>query len=149
MQAISGSDNGLSPVRCQAIIWTNGGLLLIGTLATNFNVIWIKLQQFSHKKSNLKISSAEWPPFYLYLKMLMIGRGTLGPDRPNSWWDQMGYVSKEWKTWQRNYFSFKVFKNVYITAQEMSTNLHFSKHLCNAKMHWFLQFDNNKGVHIC
>ena len=27
--AITGSDNGLSPVQCQAIIWTNAGLLLI------------------------------------------------------------------------------------------------------------------------
>ena len=28
---IIGSDNGLSPGRCQAIIWTNAGILLIGT----------------------------------------------------------------------------------------------------------------------
>ena len=27
-----GSDNGLSPDRCQAIIWTNAGILLIGPL---------------------------------------------------------------------------------------------------------------------
>ena len=32
---IIGSDNGLSPGRCQAIIWTNAGILLIGTLGTN------------------------------------------------------------------------------------------------------------------
>ena len=30
-----GSDNGLSPERCQAIIWTNAGILLIGPLWTN------------------------------------------------------------------------------------------------------------------
>ena len=35
---IIGSDNGLSPVRRQAIIWTNAGLLLIGTLRTK--VLW-------------------------------------------------------------------------------------------------------------
>ena len=32
-------DNGLSPGRRQAIIWTNAGLLLIGPLGTNFNEI--------------------------------------------------------------------------------------------------------------
>ena len=30
-----GSDNGLSPGRCQANIWTNAGILLIGPLGTN------------------------------------------------------------------------------------------------------------------
>ena len=31
------SGNGLSPVQCQAITWTNDGLLLIGLLETNFS----------------------------------------------------------------------------------------------------------------
>ena len=35
--AIIGSDNGLSPGRRQAIIWTNAEILLIGSLGTNFN----------------------------------------------------------------------------------------------------------------
>ena len=34
-----GSDNGLSPGRRQAIIWTNVGILLIQTLGTNFSEI--------------------------------------------------------------------------------------------------------------
>ena len=34
---IVGSDNGLSPVRPQAIIWTNAGIWFIGPLATNFS----------------------------------------------------------------------------------------------------------------
>ena len=34
---IIGSDNGLSPGRRQAIIWTNAGILLIGPLGTIFN----------------------------------------------------------------------------------------------------------------
>ena len=34
-----GSDNGLSPDRHQAIVWTNDGILLIGHLATNFSAI--------------------------------------------------------------------------------------------------------------
>ena len=34
---IIGSDNGLSPGRRQAIIWTNAGILLIGHLGRNFS----------------------------------------------------------------------------------------------------------------
>ena len=34
---IIGSNNGLSPGRRQAIIWTNAGILLIGPLGNNFN----------------------------------------------------------------------------------------------------------------
>ena len=37
---IIGSDNGLSPGRRQAIIWTNAGILLIGPLGTNFSEIF-------------------------------------------------------------------------------------------------------------
>ena len=36
---IIGSDNGLSPGRRQAIIWTSVGILLIGPLGTNFSEI--------------------------------------------------------------------------------------------------------------
>ena len=38
---IIGSDNGLSPSRRQAIIWTNAGISLIGPLGTNFSEILI------------------------------------------------------------------------------------------------------------
>ena len=37
------SDNGLSPGRRQAIIWTNAGIILIGPLGTNFNEIVIEI----------------------------------------------------------------------------------------------------------
>ena len=40
---IIGSDNGLSPGWRQAIIWTNAGILLIGTLRTNFSEILGKI----------------------------------------------------------------------------------------------------------
>ena len=40
---IIGSDNGLSPGRRQAIIWTNAEILLIGPLVTNFSEILLKL----------------------------------------------------------------------------------------------------------
>ena len=41
---IIGSDNGLSPERRQAIIWTNAGILLISPLGTNFGEILIEIQ---------------------------------------------------------------------------------------------------------
>ena len=40
---IIGSDNGLSPGRRQAIIWTNAGILLIGPLRANFSEILIEI----------------------------------------------------------------------------------------------------------
>ena len=56
---IIGSDNGLSPGRRQAIIWTNAGILLIGPLGTNFSEISIEILPFSFKKMRLKVSSAK------------------------------------------------------------------------------------------
>ena len=66
-----GSDNGLSPGRRQAIIWTNAGILLIGPLGTNFNEILIGIQTFSFKKMHLKVSSAKWRPCCLGLNVLI------------------------------------------------------------------------------
>ena len=40
------SDNGLSPGRHQAIIWTNAGILLIRPLGTNFSEISIEIHTF-------------------------------------------------------------------------------------------------------
>ena len=67
---IIGSDNGLSPGRRQAIIWTNAGILLIRSLGTNFNEILIGIQTFSFKKMYLKVSSGKWRPFCLGLNVL-------------------------------------------------------------------------------
>ena len=58
-----GSDNGLSPGRRQAIIWTNARILLIEPLGTNFSEIVIEILIFSFKKMRLKVSSAKWRPF--------------------------------------------------------------------------------------
>ena len=44
---IIGPDNGLSPGRHQAIIWTNAGILIIGPLGTNFSKILIEIHTFS------------------------------------------------------------------------------------------------------
>ena len=67
---IIGSDNGLSPGRRQAIIWTNAAILLIGPLGTNFSEILIRIQTFSFRKMHWKISSAKWRPFCLGLNEL-------------------------------------------------------------------------------
>ena len=67
---IIGSDNDLSPGRRQAIIWTNDGILLIGTLRTNFSEMLIEIRTFSFKKVGLKVSSAKWRPFCLGLNVL-------------------------------------------------------------------------------
>ena len=61
------SDNGLSPGRRQAIIWTNAGISLIGPLGTNFSESLIGIQTLSFKKMHLKMSSAKWRPFCLGL----------------------------------------------------------------------------------
>ena len=50
---IIGSDNGLSPGRRQAIIWTNARILLIGPLGTDFNEILLEIDTFSFKKMHL------------------------------------------------------------------------------------------------
>ena len=75
---IIGSDNGLSPGRRHAIIWTDAGILLIGPLVTNFSEILIEIHVFSFKKMHLKTSSGKWPPSCL-------GLNVLTNDRPNDW----------------------------------------------------------------
>ena len=67
---IIASDNGMSPGRCQAIIWTNAGILLFGPLGTNFSEIFIKIYTFSFKKMHSIMSSAKWRPFCLGLNVL-------------------------------------------------------------------------------
>ena len=47
---IIGSDNGLSPIWRQAIIWPNAGILLIGPLGTNFSEILSKFIHFHSRK---------------------------------------------------------------------------------------------------
>ena len=70
-KAIIGSDNGLSPGRRQTIIWTNDGILLIGTFETNFSKIVIEIHTFPLKKMNLKMSSGKWRPFCPGLNVLI------------------------------------------------------------------------------
>ena len=99
---IIGSDNGLSPDRRQAIIWTDDGILLIGILRTNFCGIWIKIHTFSFKKIHLKMSSGKCWPFYLGLNVLTHWNGGL-----IQWWTHWGWgmhicistISHLWFRW--------------------------------------------------
>ena len=67
-----GSDNGLSPGRRQAIIRTNAGILLKGSLGTSFSEILIEILLFSFKKMHLKVSSVKRRPFCLSLNVLTL-----------------------------------------------------------------------------
>ena len=65
-----GSDNGLSPGRRQAIIWTNDGVLLIRTLGTNFNKILSEIHTFSFKTMHLNMSYAKQWQFCIRLNVI-------------------------------------------------------------------------------
>ena len=63
---IIGSDNGLSPSRHQAIIWTYAGILLIRPWGTSFSAILIEIDVFWLKKMHLRnvghvVSASMWP----------------------------------------------------------------------------------------
>ena len=57
---ITASDNGLSPGRRQAIIWTSAGISLIRTIGTHFSEIFSEINTISFKKMRLKWSSGIW-----------------------------------------------------------------------------------------
>ena len=69
---IIGSDNGLSPDRRQAIIWTNAEILSIRPLETNFIENLLKSHTFSFKKMHLKMSSRKRRPSCLGRNVLMV-----------------------------------------------------------------------------
>ena len=85
---IIGSDNGMSPGQHQAIIWTNGGILSIEPLVTNFNETLIKIHTFSLKKMHLKMPSMKWQPFCLVLNVIM----TCASTSPRHYLNQCWYI---------------------------------------------------------
>ena len=85
---IIGPDNGLSPGRRQAIIWTNAWILLIGPWGRNYSEILIGIQTFSFKKMHLKMSSAKWRPFCLGLNVLIVSLNTAITATGGSWLGQ-------------------------------------------------------------
>ena len=110
---IIGSDNGLSPERRQAIIWTNAGILLIGPLGTNFGEILIQIQTFSLKKMRLKMSSAKCS-FRLCLSGL----------KPPAFLHHYHWV------WRYHTLCFCLFHEFYIKCQDFLQSCHC---LCNAE----------------
>ena len=83
--SIIGSDNCLSPDRRQAILWTNAGISLIGTLGTNVNNIFIEIHTFSFKNIHLKMSSGKCRPFCLGLNELSNYILTRSPGHIRDW----------------------------------------------------------------
>ena len=76
---IIGTDNGLSPCRRQAFIWTSVGILLIGHLGTNLSEITIETPHFQSRKCVSKCPSSKWRPFCLGLYVLTHGGWDIGP----------------------------------------------------------------------
>ena len=103
---IISSDNGLSPGRCQAIIWTNAGILLIGTLGTNVSDILSQIHIFLFRKMHFKRFLTAWWAFCLRLNELNLGR-------PRA--HGIDFKSKEDK-----FFSFGVAKIWTRTSHELS-----------------------------
>ena len=62
--SIIGSDNGLSPARRQAIIWTNAEILLIGSLGTNFSEILLAVLTFSFQENAFENIVCEMAAFF-------------------------------------------------------------------------------------
>ena len=71
---IIGSDNGLSPGRRQAIIWTNAGILLIEPLATNLASILSRPQCVNSHAVHLVIPEHHEQFYYLHLSILLYSR---------------------------------------------------------------------------
>ena len=99
---IIGSNNGLSPWRRQAIIWTNAEILLIGPLGTNFSEIIIGIQTFLFKKIRSKMSSGKLRPFCLGLNVLSNLLLKIIQKQPN---ELMACLSPVWRwVWIKNYY---------------------------------------------
>ena len=81
-----GSDNGLSPDRCEAIILTYAGILLIGPFGMNFIEILIEINTFLFKTMHLKISSTKRCLICLRLDVLN-NVGEIDYDIQNRWCD--------------------------------------------------------------
>ena len=78
---ITGSDNGFSPGRRQAIIWTSDAISPIGHLGTNFSEILIEIHTFSFEK----MSSGKLRPFCLGLNVLNTENGTTSWNHMVGW----------------------------------------------------------------
>ena len=103
-QVSIGSDNGLSPIRRQAIIWPSAVLLSFGPLGTSISEIIIKIWNFPSTKMHLKISPSKWRPFCLGLNELTglhcLWRTSPQMDLLLSWYTSDSQA--KWPVYQRN-----------------------------------------------
>ena len=125
---ITGSDNGLSPGRRQAIIWTNAGILLIGPLWTNFSENLIEILTFSYTKMRLKVSSAKWRPFGLGLDELsQVTTIHLKIGHPYLWLDNLQTSYRGVTTRQSSRM---------IAVPAMTAERHALRHFCQSTLRW-------------
>ena len=98
-------NNGLSPIQCQAIIYTNAELLSIGPLGINF---LIKIQVFIHENASENIvCNIGWP--------FCLGGEELAWPRDALWWHRSGSTLSQAMAWHCQ-LSSKVFCGINIWA---------------------------------
>ena len=139
---IIGSDNGLSPERRQAIIWTSAGILLIGPLGTNFSEILIEIQTFSLKKIRLKMLSAKSSSFRLGLNVLT---DVQVPHYPLKWMSQIPMpisVLTHWPLGDLKIFFKMSFSNSYPESIPWAIPAKLLSEVCHRtplmiSQHWF------------
>ena len=79
---IIGSYTGLSPGRRQDIIWTNSGILLIGTLGTNFSEILIECHSFFFQENAYE--NFVWKMAAILSRPQCVNKGALIPSHGSS-----------------------------------------------------------------
>ena len=146
-QTIIGSDNGLSPGRRQAIIWTNAGILLIGPLGTNFSENLIKLLTLSFTKMRLNVSSAKMAA--ILSRPQCVNSLPLGTFSCNLKWVIFKLIlSLEhflWNCHQRNAFT----DDWSTLVQEMAWYPHATSHHLSQCWLWSMpSFDHNEFTHL-
>ena len=109
---IIGSDNGLSPGRRQAIIWTNDGILWIMPYWIYFCEILFQVRKFSLMEMHLKISSVKWRSFCIDVNVLIHILHWLIPDEwPGRTRHTVSKGTNKIKGW---YFSDRVITSIFL-----------------------------------
>ena len=132
------SDNGLSPDRRPAIIWTIDELLLFGPLEKNF--CEIEIYTFSIKKMHSKMSSGEWRPSFLGFSVLN--------ERCNFRWFVMLYLVIQLFNQLRELYFF-VIRDWYLTIFYHSIIVAFSiRNICTMTQYFHRGEANTGGIPI-
>ena len=96
---IIGPDNGLSPGRRQAIIWTNAGILLIGPLGTNFSEILI-IQENAFQNVVWKMAAIlSRPQCVMKIKTITVTIDSLHPPPPSKWATTLKSICERKSEW--------------------------------------------------